>query len=153
MIKNDIGFIIPNLYNDDQSNALCEIISGLISQNKKYQFCIFNQHNELIDTKNVPLMPISHARYFAGDMVILDFPSLVMAINFPTTKNIYYFTNGMPRSTSYNAYETWKKIFCNNKLQIFTNSDDITSIYSMLWNIKAETIKEINYVTISSILR
>lgn len=152
MIKNDVGFIIPNMYNDDQSNAICEIISSLISQNKKYQFCIFNQYNELINTKNVPLMPISHARYFTGDLVILDFPSLVMALNFPTTKNIYYFTNGMPWSTSYNAYGLWKKIFCNHKLKVFTNSDDITAIYNMLWNIKAQTIKEINYVTISSIL-
>jgi hypothetical protein len=152
MIKNDIGFIIPNLYNDDQSNALCEIISSLISQNKKYQFCIFNQYNELIDTKNVPLMPVSHSRYFPGDLVILDFPSLVMAGNFPTTKNIYYFTNSMPWSTSFNSYESWKKIFCNDKLKVFTNSDDITSIYNMLWNIKAQTIQEINYVTISSIL-
>lgn len=152
MIKNDLGFVLPTLENNPSHINLCELISLLIDRNKKYQFCIFNQYSSLVDTRSVPLMPMSHAKYFIGDLVVLDFPSLVLSINFPTIKNIYYFTNNIPWSTSYYEYKDWKHIFQKNNLKIFSASEDITKIYSMMWNIKTKTIKEINYDTIISIL-
>ena len=152
MINKDLGFIIPSLINNEECNAICELINGLVENNKKYQFCIFNQYNELPDTRLVPLMPISHAKYFDGDLLTFDFPSLVMAINFPLTRNINYLTNSAPWSMSYNRYSSWKNIFNKQNLRIFTNSKEISEVYNIAWNIKAKIIKEINHESIYQIL-
>ena len=152
MIKNDLGFIIPTLQNTQYHNNLCGLVKLLIDNNKRFQFCIFNQYNELIDNKCVPLMPISHARYFDGDLIILDFNSLILAINFPLIHNIYYFTNTMPWADLYNSYTGWKNIFTKNNLKVFTGSEDIADIYRIAWNIEAQTMQEINYENIISVL-
>lgn len=152
MIKNDIGFVLPSLKNEEQSQLMCVLIKLLIDHNPKTQFCIFNQHSDLVDTYKVPLLPMSHARYFNGDLFIFDFPSLVISINFPTIKNIYYFTNATPWSTSYNEYESWVNIFSRNNLKVITNKEDIGEIYGMMWNNKLSVIKELNYETVLSIL-
>lgn len=153
MIKNDVGFILPSLKNEEQANLMCKLIKMLIDNNPKTQFCAFNQHCDLIDTSQVPLMPISHARYFIGDLFVFDFPSLIITVNFPTAKNIYYFTNATPWSTSYNEYESWANIFSKNNLKVISNSEDICEIYNLMWQNCLGTIKELNYETILSVLR
>jgi len=152
MIKNDIGFVLPSLKNEEQSYLMCSLIRLLINKHPKTQFCIFNQHSDLVNTHNVPMLPMSHARYFHGDLFVFDFPSLVISINFPTIQNIYYFTNAIPWSTSYNEYESWVDIFVRDNLKIITHNEDIGNIYEMMWNNKLSVIKELNYDTVLSIL-
>lgn len=153
MIKNDIGFVIPSLTNDQRSSSLCDIINALIIKNKSIQFCIFNQYCDLIDCKNVPLIAMSHARYFNGDLFVLDFPSLVITTNFPNIKNIYYFTNSMPWAEQYNEYNVWKKIFNKSNIKVFSTNESVCDIYNIVWENETKLIKEINYETITSIIR
>lgn len=153
MIKNDVAFILPSLKNDDRSAPLCQLISMLINNHRNKQFCIFNQHCDLPNTYHVPLLPVSHARYFVGDLIVLDFPSLVLAVNFPLIKNIYFITNSMPWTTSYSSYDLWKNIFVKDNLHIVATSDSVADIYRILWNNCNHQIKEINYESLLSILR
>lgn len=153
MIKNDVGFMIPSLKNDEKSYPLCKLISLLIENHRNKQFCIFNQHCDLPNTHKVPLLPISHAKYFIGDLIVLDFPSLVLTINFPLVKNIYYITNSMPWLTSYSSYSLWKNIFLKKNLNIVATTDDVKNVYNMLWNNCNHKIQEINYDSLLSILR
>jgi hypothetical protein len=152
MIKNDVGFVLPVINNENNSEALCKLISILIDKHRDKQFCIFNQHSYVSDTNNVPLLPMSHARYFTGDLFVMDFASLLICSNFPSTKNIYYFTNSAPWMSSYNAYSLWNDLFSKKNLNIVTNNPEMSDIYNIIWNIKTILIKELSYESLLSIL-
>lgn len=152
MIKNNIGFIALSLENNNFSNHICSIVKAFILNNKRLDCCIFNQYCELHDTQNVPLLPVSHARYFDGDLFVFDVASLLMSVNFPKTKTIYFFTNSAPWTSSYSNYMDWKNIFNNNRVKIISNTKYIHDIYTIAWNNSIGIAENMTYETISKCL-
>lgn len=148
MLKNNIGFMIPVLENNNFCTHLCSIVKSFIINNKKLDFCIFNQYCEMHDTYNVPLLPISHARYFEGDLFVFDISSLLLSVNFPKTNNIYFFTNSTPWTASYNNYIEWKNIFNKSNVKIISNTKHIHDIYTIAWNNSIGIAENMTYDTI-----
>jgi|694.fasta_scaffold42684_6 hypothetical protein len=149
MLNSDIGFMMPILENNNFCNYICHTVKEFINHNKKFNCCIFNQYCELVDTKNVPLLPMSHARYFDGNLLVLDMASLLLSINFPKTKNIYFYTNITPWTSSYNNYNEWQKIFGKKNLKIISNSNHIHDIYNIVWNNSVGVVENMTYETLS----
>jgi hypothetical protein len=100
------------------------------------------------DTYNVPLLPISHARYFEGDLFVFDISSLLLSVNFPKTNNIYFFTNSTPWTASYNNYIEWKNIFNKSNVKIISNTKHIHDIYTIAWNNSIGIAENMTYDTI-----
>lgn len=149
MLKTDIGFMMPVMENNNFCTYVCHLVKEFIDRNKRLNFCIFNQHCEIIDTKNVPLLPISHARYFDGHLFVVDMASLLLAVNFPKTHNVYFYTNTTPWTSSYSSYNEWKRIFAKDNLKVISNTNHIHDIYNIAWNNSIGIAENMTYETLS----
>lgn len=149
MLKNDLGFVIPILENNNFGIHICQIIKKFIDQYPKYNFCIFNQYCETPDTQNVPLLPLSHARYFHGNLILFDIGSLLLASNFPTIEKIYFYTNASPWVSSYNNYYDWREIFDRKNIKIISNNQEIHDIYNIIWNNSLGVAETVSYESLS----
>lgn len=152
MIKNDIGFMLPVLDNNSFIVEICRTILTLINANKRMQICIFNHHTDMPNLHGVPILPISHAKYFKGDIFVFDISSLLIAVNFPGTNNIYYYVNETCWSSSYSNYSAWKKIFSKDNIKIIANNQYIHDLYNIAWNNSIGISERFEYEEISKLL-
>jgi hypothetical protein len=152
MIKNDIGFIMPVLDNNPLIVEICRTVLTLINQNKKMQICIFNHYTEMANLHGAPILPISHAKYFKGDLFVFDLSSLLIAINFPGVNNIYYYATDICWSSSYSNYSAWKKIFYKPNIKIIANNENIHDIYHIAWDNSLGISERFSYEEIAKFL-
>lgn len=149
---NDLGFFAISLENNALHEKICKTISDYIKHNKNKQIVLFNQYCEKIDTKNIPILPLSHSKYFHGDLIVFDLQSLIIANGSVKSQNIYYYTQSIPWQISYNNYNNWVKIFGNKKLKIITNNSYTFDIYNIVWKNAIGVCEDINYEKFSQFL-
>lgn len=150
---DDLGFFAITLENNTLHESICSTIQSYISNHHNNQIVLFNQYCEKIDTKNIPILPLSYSKYFNGNLVTFDLQSLVIALGSIKSKNIYYYTHAIPWQVSYSNYNNWKKIFNHKKLKVITNNQYLFDIYNILWNNAAGISEEINYEKFSKLIR
>jgi hypothetical protein len=153
MIKQDVGFILPVLENNPVIIEICRTILSLIDTNKRTEFCIFNNYSELAGLNGVPILPISHAKYFKGDLFVFDISSLLIVQNFPSVNNIYYYANNIAWTASYNNYSAWEKIFSKNNIKVIANNKYIYDIYNIAWNNSIGISERFEYEEIKQFLQ
>lgn len=144
-MKNDLGFFAISLENNDYHENICHLIKQYIDNHPDKQIVLFNQFFDKIDVKNIPIMPLSHSKYFDGDLVVFDIQSLILAKGSIGAKNIYYHTQIMPWQMSYSFYGDWEYIFKQPRLKVITNSSYLYDIYNILWQNAIGISEEINY--------
>lgn len=132
-MKNDLGFLILELDNSPYYHSILNEIYQLIKYYPYHQICVFNAYSEKIDSCRVPVMPISHAKFFKGDIFVFDIVSLMMVKDFPNIDNKYYFAQSSDWVDQYNNYFLWKSLFLQNKLNIITSNNILYDIYNICW--------------------
>lgn len=152
MIKNDLGFILPILEANNFTNDICNTVHNLIHINQQKQVIIFNNDCTMLDLYRIPLMPVSYAKYFTGDLFVFDLSSLLISINFPSATNIYFYATNTPWVSSYSNYMAWSKIFNHNRLKVISNNQYIHDIYTMTWNNSMGTMEKFSYEQINKYL-
>lgn len=152
-MSSDLGFFAIGLENNQLDNAICETIDKYIKNNKNNQIVIFNHYCEKINTYNIPILPISYSKYYAGDIVVFDIASLLIAVNSINSNNIYYYTQNVPWQISYNNYSDWEFIFRNKKLKVIAANEYIYNIYNIIWNNTIGICEEISYEKLSEFIR
>lgn len=153
MMKHDVGFILPVLENNNFIIEICRTILSLIDANKKTEFCIFNSYSELAGLNGVPILPISHAKYFKGDLFVFDISSLLIVKNFPSVNNIYYYAIDIAWTSSYSHYSEWEKIFSKNNIKIIANNKHIHDIYNIAWDNSIGISERFEYEEIKEFLQ
>ena len=92
--------------------------------------------NKIDYLRNFTIFPINEAKYYYGDMIVWDLLSLDMVHKFPNLKTIYYF-QGPNIPWINNAHipkEMWQSLFCNPKIKMITDNQQIQKIFKDTWN-------------------
>ena len=144
-MQSDLGFFAITLENNTIHDNMCSLIEKYIFNNKNSQIVIFNHYCEKINTNNIPLLPLSYAKYYTGDIVVFDIPYLILASNSINSKNIYYYAQNIPWKISYNNYSDWERIFRNKKIKVISANQYIHDIYNIVWNNSVGISEDINY--------
>lgn len=149
---SDLGFFAITLENNPLHEQICRTIIDYIRYNPNNQIVLFNQYSEKIDTKHIPILPISHSKYYTGKLVTFDIQSLLIATSSIKAEMVYYYTQSIPWEMSYNSYCNWKKIFDHKKLKVITHNKYLYDIYNIVWNNAIGVCEEISYEKFSQFI-
>lgn len=148
----DLGLISYDLSNSSSTVQYLELLRQLTQHRPFNQYVVFNSYSEVVDTLCVPILHVSQAKFFYGDILVCDMPSLLLAIECVNTRNIYYYCNYIPWEQNIRDYSYWQKIFTNNSLNIIAKDQKIYDIFELLWKKPIATIKDLNYESINNII-
>jgi hypothetical protein len=152
-MKNDLGFLCLELNQTHEHNMLLDLIKKIIDNNPFNQICIFNHSSLRSNYNNVPVFPISHCKFFEGDLFIFDNISLSMVQNFPGIQKKYFYCSEIPWSSPNSYYTLWEQLFTDKNLQVITNNISLQEIYKICWNIDTKNIKNFSYEEIIHAIR
>jgi hypothetical protein len=130
---NDLGLLMIKLENNQRNSRILDTAKKIYENNPYSQVCIFNSYSELIDNKNIPILHISDSKFFNGNLLVLDIPSLILSKNFPNIQNRFFYAENTPWTESYEDYSYWESIFKHPNLKIITKNQTLSDIYEICW--------------------
>jgi hypothetical protein len=151
-MNQDIGFLLTHIDNTAWYDNILKQIRLLIDNNPYKHICVFNSYSEKLDTYNVPLLHISQAKFFEGNIFVFDIVALCIIKNFPLIQNKYFFSRDIPWYRSYNNYQEWTNIFNQNNLNIIAQNQEIYDLYEICWQKPIDTMENFEYDKLSKIL-
>ena len=152
MKTKDLGIILVKLQNHEFYDNIINTSQKIIDNNPLSNICIFNSFCDKTDTKNVPILHLSHGKFFHGDLICFDIVSLLLTKNFSNIKNRYFYAQNIPwfeDSTVF--FLQWKHLFESANIKIIAKTPDIYNIYDICWqkpigiaeNFKYEELNEL----------
>jgi hypothetical protein len=151
--NKDIGFLMPVVDNNFESNSICTTISKLIHARPNDQICIFNSYCEKIDTYNIPVLHVNQAKFFKGSLVVFDLQCLELSRSLPLLDNVYYYAKNIPWTNTKGYYEQWKNLFSKPNIKVISSNKYIDNIYNIVWSNSIGISENFDYDTISNIIR
>lgn len=152
-MKNDLGFLCLDLKQTVEHNTLMSIIRSIIDNNPFNQVCVFNHSSSRTGYENVPVLPISHCKFFEGDLFLFDILSLSMSKNFPGIKTKYLYYPSIPWTPPNNYYMMWKDLLKDSDLKIITTDTVLQQIYKTCWDIDTKNIENFSYEGITNAIQ
>lgn len=143
-MKNDLGFIFLELQMTQNHNYIMKEIGEIIKYNPYKQVCIFNNYSERFDNYNVPVLPLSHAKFFDGDLFVIDTVSLMLTKDFPNIKRKFFYVNGPIWQEGYNSYELWKSLLVQNNLYHIVTDQKTADLFKICWGKDAYLMNQFN---------
>ena len=152
-MTKDVGFFLPKLSNIQQHDEVLRTIKEFVNNNPYNQYILFNSFYDKIETYNIPILHLSHAKFFYGDLFVFDFISLVLASKFPNISKLYYYAQNFPwTGAGETDYDSWKKIFELDHVNIISNHQSVDDIYSICWKKTIGISEKFDYETLSKII-
>lgn len=152
--STDIGFILTNIDNGPISEIIFDTINKFVLNNSYGQTIIFSSKCDKIDTKNIPILHISHAKFFSGSLVLIDVPSLVVTKNFTNYTKKYLYALDIPWANNPQAsYSQWKLLFNDSDLNIIAANEHIYNLYEICWKKPLGIAENFDYEKLYSIIK
>jgi len=151
-MTKDIGFVIVSLDNNNTSTILCNTISTFIKNRPDRQISIFNSYCERLDTMNIPMLHISQAKFFNGDLVFFDIPCLLLSKQFPLINKKYFYAQNAPWTDIQESYSSWKQLFGQENLNIITKNKYLYDLYNIVWKNAIGTSENFSYEQINQLV-
>jgi hypothetical protein len=152
VIKNNLGFLLTTIENTDYYDSILKQISLLIKNNPYKNIVIFNSTCDKIITYNIPILHLSHAKFFSGDLWLFDLIGIIVSKNFTNIDKKVLYCNDMPWiKNRENFYSEWSKIY-DNKLDFVTTNKYLYDIYEICWKKPLDTMEHFDYEKIQHIL-
>jgi hypothetical protein len=151
MIK-DLGMMCIKLENTTTSKSILKTAKSLIDNNPYTQICIFNSYSEVVDNNSVPLLHLSQAKFFDGNLIVFDIPSLILSKNFINVSNRFYYAHETPWTQHIMSFKYWSDIFNSENLEIIAKSQQIYDIYDICWKKPIGVSEDFSYETIKDLL-
>jgi hypothetical protein len=153
MKNKNLGILLIKLNNNEVYDNIISTIDQLILNNPFSHISIFNSFSDKINTGNVPILHLSHAKFFDGDMVVFDIMGLLLTKNFPNINKRYFYTQDIPWMTDTKAYYTqWKGLFEHDNLEFIVQNQELYDIYEMIWKKPIGISENFNYEKINSFI-
>ena len=150
----DIGFVLINIDNSTVSNILFDTISKFVNNNPYGQTIIFSSKCDKIDTKNIPILHLSHAKFFSGKLVLIDIPSLIITKSFSNYTNKYFYAIDVPWTNNAQAnYSQWKSLFDDTSLNIIASNKSIYDLYDICWKTPLGIAENFEYEKLYQIIK
>lgn len=152
-MTNDLGIVLLTLENTRVYDSIFASIQNMIKQNPYKQICVFNSKNNRIETGNVPILHLSQAKFFSGNLLIFDTLSLLFAKNFVSVNKIYFYVSDfLWTGQQYSNYYEVKNLFDTKNLEFIARDEQTSDIYEICWKKPITISKDINYESLKQIL-
>lgn len=134
MIKSDIGFILLNIDNSPIYNTIFNTIDRFIKNHPYNEFLVFSSVCNKSDTMNVPVLHLSHSKFFNGMLITIDIPSLIITKKFTNYDKKYFYAFDTPWiSMNKTPYLQWRNLLADQNLEIIASNKTIFDIYTICW--------------------
>lgn len=153
MIKSDIGFILLNIDNSAIYNNIFTTINQFIKNHPYNEFLVFSSLCNKSDTMNVPILHLSHSKFFDGILIAIDIQSLIITKKFTNYKRKYFYAFDTPwLSMNKTAYAQWRNLLADDSLDIITANQTLNDIYSICWKKPVGISEGFTYEELRSII-
>lgn len=150
-MNKDIGIITYSLYVDDIGRSQTEFISDACEYNPYSQNVIFTSYNTSMNSR-VPILHLSHAKFFDGIAIVFDISSLILAQQCINLSAIYFYTDIIPWYNNTQHFTYWENIFNHTRTCVIASSQKVFDIYSLMYKEPIALKKEFNYEAFRNIL-
>lgn len=153
MVNNDIGFVLLKLDNNPVYNNILDTIEQFITNRPLDQFVIFNSECSRTNNRNIPILHISHAKFFTGKLILFDIQSAIISKNFTNVSNRFLYTTNIPWAIlTENRYVNWLEIYMHKNLELIVSDNILYDIYSILWKQPKGISEHFNYEQIKNFI-
>lgn len=129
----DLGIVCPSMSNDHSTIMLISFAKEYYLKNPYNQVCFFNSFCEVVAPQNIPILHLSQAKFFYGNLLILDSESLELCNDFPNIKKILFWAQNIPWEKDLKNYKEWEKLFYNHKTDIIANNQKTYDIFEICY--------------------
>lgn len=149
----DIGFVLIKLANDPMYDTILNTIKEIEQNNLYGQTLIFNSYNEKINTYNLPILHLSQAQFFYGNLFVFDLSTVILSKNFPNVKSRILYTNNAPWTVSPSTrYSEWASLYEQKNLEILPTNKELYDIYDICWKKPIGILEDFTYEKIKCFL-
>lgn len=148
----DVGVVLTKLDNNPLCDAILKSLSQLVDKMPYSQVIVFTSSCKTADTHNIPVLHMSHAKFFSGILISTDVTGLIMTENYTNTKQRFFFAYETPWVGKNVGYNQWKNIFANDNLEIISENVQIDNIYNMCWKQTAGIAEGFNHERLLNII-
>lgn len=149
----DLGVIALHLQSCVQHDTLLKSLYDFSEQRPYDQVVVFSSCSDVIQNYMVPILHISQAKFFKGNLVVLDIDGLFLASQFVNINKLFYYNSGpAPWSIESKPYQYWRKLFEYPNLEIITDSQELQDLYSITWKSPIAVSENFKYETLQHIL-
>jgi len=150
----DLGVILLNIKPSAKQNEIFKTLYDFIENRPYDQIVVFNSYCDIVDNYLVPILDVSQAKFFHGNILVFDTDSLFLASKFINTNKLFFYsTEEPPWAKDNKPYSYWKNIFENNNLYIITDSIYLNDLYSITWKDPIGISESFKYETLQHIIQ
>jgi hypothetical protein len=153
MLKNSLGFLLFSIQNTEAYEAIFSNIDKLLRNNPGSDIIVFSNNSDKINTYNIPILHLNHAKFFDGNLWVFDIMGLVFTKQFTNLNKRILYTNEIPwiKNRNHN-YNEWKEMYMNN-LDFVTTNDYLYDIYHLCWKKPLDIMENFNHEKIQHIIQ
>lgn len=149
----DIGFVLLNIDNSPIYDKIFSTIKEFIDNNPYSQIVVFNSQCNKLNTNNIPILHLSHAKFFNGILFIFDAQSIIICKKFTNVYTKYFYAFDTPWNNSNKEYGYWRNLIGDKDLNIITANDNLDNIYNICWKETCGVAKEFDYNELFKIIQ
>lgn len=148
----DIGFVLLNIDNSPIYDTILTTIKKFVDNNPYSQIVIFNSQCNKLNTYNIPILHLSHAKFFDGVLFVFDMQSIIICKKFTNATKKYFYASNVPWYSSNKHYGYWKNLLDDQNLEIVVSDTSLYNIYNICWKETCGIAKEFNYDELCQII-
>lgn len=150
--NKDLGIIAPKLLNDEKTTEIISFCKEYFSNNPYNQVCLFNSFCDRISCDNIPILHLSQAKFFYGQLIVSDIKDLDLSLSFPNVYKTLFFCSNIPWENEIRNYKEWENIFYNEKVEIVAHNQKIYDLFSLFYKKPITTMQGLKYDKIQQYL-
>jgi hypothetical protein len=108
--KLDLGIIAVNLQNNSETSDVLNFANKYFEAHPYNQVCIFNSSSTVIGNNTIPIFHLNQAKFFYGNLLVMDIFSLEISNSFPNIFKRIFFAQDIPWKKEKHPYTKWEKI-------------------------------------------
>lgn len=152
-LNKDIGFLIFRLTNSVFCDRALECAKNISIHRPFDQVVVFNSFSDKINTSNIPILHLNHAKFFKGDLIIFDLMGIVMSQNFTNISKRYLYVTDMPwLNAGSTRYKEWSQVYMANNVEIIASNEKLFDIYKLLWKKPIGICEDLNYEKLQNLI-
>lgn len=148
----DLGIVSTKLSNDQRTSEMVGIARKYFDTNPFSQVCFFSSFCDIISHNNIPVLHLSQAKFFYGNLLITEIKDLDLCISFPNIYKILFFASNIPWESESRSYKDWESIFYQSNVQIIAKNQKIYDIFSICYKEPLTIIERLDHEKIQECL-
>lgn len=152
MNNKDFGIVSRKLSNDSKTLELINLANDYLNKKPYSQVCFFNCISDNISNRTIPVLHLSHAKFFYGNLLVTNIKDLDLCYNFPNLNKILFFTDCVPWEKDVRYYRDWEKLFYSTKLEIVAQNQRTYDLFKLCYKEPLIVKERLDYETIQKCL-